>query len=186
MASSGGPCPAIARACGAMAVATLAAPTTPAGQERDPHGRTSHDSAGHKGALYKGALHDRALHDSALHDSALHDSKLPDLNARRRDARSLSAATGIARLSPSSQRSNLQRVRTALPLPAWAAPAMALGLVLVLVGLLFDFQRVVKQGVAQGALRRHATAAHADSLLQCRLISRREDQRQCLFQLAGP
>jgi hypothetical protein len=159
-----------------MAVATLAAPTTPAGQERDPHGRTSHDSAGHKGALYKGALHDRALHDS----------KLPDLNARRRDARSLSAATGIARLSPSSQRSNLQRVRTALPLPAWAAPAMALGLVLVLVGLLFDFQRVVKQGVAQGALRRHATAAHADSLLQCRLISRREDQRQCLFQLAGP
>jgi hypothetical protein len=176
MASSGGPCPAIARACGAMAVATLAAPTTPAGQERDPHGRTSHDSAGHKGALYKGALHDRALHDS----------KLPDLNARRRDARSLSAATGIARLSPSSQRSNLQRVRTALPLPAWAAPAMALGLVLVLVGLLFDFQRVVKQGVAQGALRRHATAAHADSLLQCRLISRREDQRQCLFQLAGP
>jgi hypothetical protein len=55
-----------------------------------------------------------------------------------------------------------------------------------LVALVFNFQRVVKHGVAQGELRRHAAAARADSLLQCRLISRRDDQRQCLYQLAAP
>jgi hypothetical protein len=69
-----------------------------------------------------------------------------------------------------------------------AVPVLLLALVAVvaLVALVFNFQRVVKHGVAQGELRRHAAAVRADSLLQCRLISRRDDQRQCLYQLAAP
>jgi hypothetical protein len=60
---------------------------------------------------------------------------------------------------------------------------LSFGLALVLLGVTFNFQRVVAQGVVQGAQRRSAEAARADGLLHCRPISRPEARRQCLANL---
>ena len=70
--------------------------------------------------------------------------------------------------------------RTASVYPVWPA----LGGVLLLLGLLFVFQRVVAEGVVQGELRRSATAARADGLWRCRLISGVDERRLCLAQMA--
>lgn len=53
---------------------------------------------------------------------------------------------------------------------------------LMLLGLLLAFEQVVSQAVAQGDLRRTATAAHVDSVWRCKLLSGRADRNSCLAQ----
>lgn len=74
-----------------------------------------------------------------------------------------------------------RRLLLALRYPVWPV----LVLVLLLMGVLFQFQRVVAEGVVQGELRRSAAAAHADVLWRCRLISQLDERRLCLSQMAA-
>lgn len=82
---------------------------------------------------------------------------------------------------PTSMRATWRRLLRALRYPVWPV----LVLVLLLMGVLFQFQRVVAEGVVQGELRRVATAARADGLWRCRLISRLDERRLCLSQMGG-
>lgn len=66
--------------------------------------------------------------------------------------------------------------RSAVPV---AALALALLAVLGVAGLLLAFQRVVRQGVEQGATRQRASAALADATWRCNALTPADPQAPC-------
>ncbi len=91
------------------------------------------------------------------------------------------AATGASRPPLGRPLPWWRQALIALRPPVWPAVVAAM----MMIGLLLAFQTVVAQGVAQGQLRRSATAAQADGHWRCRLIQAADERDHCLSQVGG-
>lgn len=74
-----------------------------------------------------------------------------------------------------------QYALVALRRPVWLAAIVAL----LVLGLLLAFQQVVAQAVAQGELRRTATAAQARDIWRCKHLSHSGARDSCLERIGG-
>jgi pheromone shutdown protein TraB len=73
-----------------------------------------------------------------------------------------------------------QHALIALRAPVWPAVVATL----MAIGLLLAFQQVVAQSVAQGDLRRKATAEQVRGVWRCKLLRATRERDSCLAQLA--